>query len=1229
MNLSAPFVRRPIGTILMTIGVALAGAAAFFSLPVSPLPQVDFPTISVQAQLAGASPATMASSVATPLERRLGIIADVTQMTSSSRLGSSNITLQFGLDRDIDGAARDVQAAINAARVDLPATLRSNPTYRKLNPADSPIMVLALTSDTKTPGQIYDAAANIVQQQLSQVKGVGDVEVGGASLPAVRVELNPLALARYGIGLEDVRSALASANANRPKGVIDDGQLRLQIYTNDAGTKAADYAPLLVAYRNGSAVRLSDVADVEDGVEDVHNLGLYLNKTTTGSQTTSAGGGQGSGSQGAGHHRRQGGEADNSIPPTGGQAANAATPTDAGPAANTADAGNATGGQGSGSHHAKGAHGGPKAGGAAATVQAPAGAPTGTQGAAAGAGGGGNAMFAGRPAVIVQVLRQPGANIISTVDAVKARIPAVEAALPEDIQMDVAVDRTITIRSSLTEVERTVLFSVILVIAVVAFFLMNGKAVLIPSVAVAVSLLGALGVMFLLGFSLDNLSLMALTISTGFVVDDAIVVLENVTRHVEDGMRPFDAALKGAEEVGFTVLSISISLIAVFLPILLMGGIVGRLFREFAITLSVAIIVSLAVSLTTTPMMAAYLVGRPKPANEKSWFGRFADNVFGGMRRIYERVLDWSLDSGPIVLAVLIATIVLNVYLFTIVPKGFFPEQDTGQLAGGLQSDQSSSFQVTQRRLKQFVGIIGANPDVQTVVAFLGGGRGGSSAFLLVSLKPKGQRSGSSEKVMGDLRPKLGRVEGASLFLAPVQDLRIGGRQSNASYQYTLEADSLADLRTWAIKLTEAMNEQPVLEDVNSDQQDHGLQSFITIDQDKAARLGLTNTSIDNTLDDAFGQRDASTIYESVNQYHVVMEVAPQYAQDPTVLKDVYISSGHVATAAASAAAQGQTPIGVPTTAANVTPATQAAAIATGLAPSGAAVSKASTAAAAVSGPSGPPVRAASTGVAVSSSPEGMTPLSAIGTWADSSTPTSVNHQDTSPATTISFNLADGKSLSDATDAIARAQASIGMPATVHGSFQGTAQTFQASLATLPVLIVAAIVAIYLVLGILYESYIHPITVLSTLPSAGVGAVIALILFHIEFSIIAFIGVILLIGIVKKNAILMIDFALVAEREHGLDTRSAIRQAALTRFRPIMMTTFAAILGALPLAIGWGDGSELRQPLGVTIIGGLMVSQVITLITTPVIYLYLDRFRRRRPAPQPTGGPAPLPVPAA
>ncbi len=1112
MSLPALFIRRPIATVLLTVGIALAGVAAFFLLPVSPLPQVDFPTISVSASLPGASPETMATSVATPLEKHLGIISDVTQMTSSSRVGQTNVTLQFDLDRNIDGAARDVQAAINAARVDLPETLRSNPTYRKQNPADAPIMVLALTSATRTPGQIYDVASTIIQQQFSQVKGVGNVTLGGASLPAVRVELNPVALAKYGIGLEDVRAALASANANRPKGVVQNGPLQMQIYTNDTGLSAAIYAPLIVAYRNGDAVRLSDIAQVVDGVADIHNFGL----------------------------------------------------------------------------------------------------------------------FNGQPAVVVVVYREPGANIITTADGVKALIPTLKAVLPPDINMQVAIDRTISIRSSLADVERTVLIATLLVVGVVAFFLRNGRAILIPSVAVAVSLLGALGVMLLLHLSLDNLSLMALTVATGFVVDDAIVVLENITRHVEAGMNRLEAALLGAKEVAFTVLSISISLIAVFTPILLMGGIVGRLFREFAIVLSAAVLVSLIVSLTTTPMMSAYLVDRRRPDRPPNLFARVSDRAFTAMRDLYEKTLDWALDAGPVMLVVLAATIVLSVWLFIVVPKGFFPQEDTGQMIGGLQADQSSSFAITSQRIRRLVGVIRRDPSVQTVVAFAGNNAAGG--FMIVGLKPRNQRKGGAVEAIARLRPKLARISGVSLFLNPVQDVQVGGRQSNATFQYTLESENLPDLRTWATKLAAAMKTQPVLEDVNTDQEDHGLESFVTVDRDKAARLGVTDISLDNTLYDAFGQRQVSTIYQETNQYHVIMEADPAFTHDPTVLNDLYVSTGAAAPSnGGSSASSSSNPAAasasaVPTVNPNVPSGTNVAGRPGALpANVGALVA---VGASAVSGPAAPPGRAASQGVAVSTTPEQMVPLSAFATWADAATPTAVNHQDTQPATTISYNMAAGKSLSDAAKAIAQAQADIGMPITVHGSFQGTAKVFQQSTASEPVLILAAIVAIYIVLGILYESYVHPFTVLSTLPSAGIGALIALIVFHIEFSIISLIGVILLIGIVKKNAILMIDFALEAEREQGLPAREAIRQAALTRFRPIMMTTFAAILGALPLAIGGGEGSELRQPLGVTVIGGLLVSQLITLLTTPVVYLYLDRLRRhddvfiRRPQ-SPAGLPAP------
>ncbi len=1102
MNLSEPFVRHPIGTTLLTIGVALAGAVAFFLLPVSPLPQVDFPTVSVSASLPGASPETMASSVATPLERRLGLIADVSEMTSSSSTGSTRITLQFGLNRNIDGAARDVQAAINAARADLPTTLRSNPTYRKVNPADAPIMILALTSQSRTPGQIYDVAANVIQQQLSQVKGVGDVEIGGGSLPAVRVELNPLALARYGMALEDVRAALASANANRPKGVVEDGPRRLQVYTNDQGIVAADYRPLIVAWRNGSAVRLQDVGDVQDGVEDVHNLGL----------------------------------------------------------------------------------------------------------------------FNGKPAIVVVISRQPGANIISTVEQIKKTLPTLKAALPNDIDLNVAVDRTITIRASLQEVERTLLIAIALVVAVTAFFLKSGRATVVPAVAVSVSLLGTLGVMFLLGFSLDNLSLMALTVATGFVVDDAIVVLENITRHMEAGDGPFEAALKGAREVGFTVLSISVSLVAVFIPILLMGGIIGRLFREFAMTLSTAILVSLVISLTTTPMICAFMLKRARPGVDRPVFwARASDWMFGGMRRGYERALDWSLDSAPVTLAILICTIALNIYLFTIIPKGFFPEQDTGQLTGSMQADQSSSFQISKQRLTRFVSIIRRDPAVQTVVAFVNGGRGGGGGgFGFVSLKPLSERKGGADAVTARLRPKFSRVTGANMFLNPVQDVRVGGRQANATYQYTLEAPDVETLQTWAARLAEAMKQQPALEDVNSDTEQHGLESFVQVNRDTAAQLGINARAIDNALYDAFGQRQVSTIYRSKNQYHVVMEVAQQYANDPSALENVYVPAGNAGspqTAAVAGAGSGAVVVPAIVSAASSTTTSPGASTATSTSttPATTTAAAASTSAAAGAGPAAPPSRDASTGVAVSATAEKMVPLSAISTWADGSQPRSINHQDQSLATTISFNLAQGKSLSDADTAVKQAEADIGLPAAVHGGFQGTALVYQQSLANEPVLILGALIAVYIVLGILYESYIHPLTVLSTLPSAGVGAVAALLLFQTEFNIIGMIGVVLLIGIVKKNAIMIIDFALEAERSQGCTTREAIRQAALLRFRPIMMTTFAAILGALPLAIGWGEGAELRQPLGITIIGGLLVSQLLTLITTPVVYLYLDRFRRRSP----------------
>ena len=1059
MNLSAPFIRRPIATILLTLGISLAGATAYFFLPLAALPTVDLPTVAVSANLPGASPQIMATSVATPLERRLGQIADVSEMTSSSGTGRTQITLQFGLSRNIDGAARDVQAAINASRVDLPATLNSNPTYRKINPADAPILTMAMTSDTMTTQQIFDAADTILDQKISQVQGVGDVTAGGGASPAVRVELNLPALARYGISTEDVRAAIASANANSPKGQLVIGGRRLQIYANDQGKVAAAYAPLVIAYRNGSPVRLSDVATVYDGPLTRFNLGL----------------------------------------------------------------------------------------------------------------------FNGKPAVIIQITRQPGANIVAVVDRIKALLPSLQAQLPPQIKLDISIDRTLTIRASLKEVEKTLLTSVLLVVIVVLLFLHNGKATLIPAVAVVVSLLGALTLMFVLGFSLDNLSLMALTVATGFVVDDAIVVLENITRHVENGMPRMRAALIGAQEVGFTVVSMSISLIAVFIPILMMGGVVGLYFREFAMTLSAAILFSLIISLSTTPMMAARLISEKNkpypPKGPRSWWPRFAaawERGFDKLIHSYEDALDWALGHGLIMLAILFGIIALNVYLFTVVPKGFFPQQDTGTLQGFAQVDQASSFDLTSQKFRRLQAIIQRDPAVGSVTGFVMNNGGGMN----VALKSKAERGMSSDAVIQRLRPQLARVPGAQMFLQTTQDIRIGGRQSNAQYQYTLESDDLTALRTWTQKMTDALKAYPALTDVNNDQQDRGLETYLTVDRDSAARLGITNQTIDNTLYNAFGQRNVANIFNELNQYRVVMEADPKYSQDPTSLSDVYVASTGAATAAG-----------------------------------GAGVLRTST--------GGGGANQAQTGAAVATTVRPVVPLSAISHYALSMTPTTVNHQGQAVAATISFNMAPGMALSDAEAAVAQATAQVGMPGTVIGHFRGTAQVFEQSLASEPILVLSALVAVYLVLGVLYESYIHPITVLSTLPSAGVGAVVALMIFHIQFDIIALIGVILLIGIVKKNAIMMIDFALTAERDQGLDSKAAIRQAALLRFRPIMMTTFAAILGALPLAFGLGEGGELRQPLGVAIVGGLVASQMLTLLTTPVVYVYLDKLRKKRPATDP------------
>ena len=1048
----------------------------------APLPQVDFPTISVSAQLPGASPETVATSVASPLERHLGQIAGVTEMTSQSGIGQARITLQFELNRDIDGAARDVQAAIVAARADLPANLKSNPTYRKVNPADAPILILAMTSKTLSQGQMYDAASNVFQQRLSQISGVGQVIIGGSALPAVRVELNPKALFKYGIGLEDVRAALASANANSPKGTIDDGNQRYQVYTNDQSTKAADYAPLVVAYRNGAAVQLSDVAAVNDSVEDVRNLGLSN----------------------------------------------------------------------------------------------------------------------GQPSVLVIVFRQPGANIIETIDSVKESLPHLQAAMPADVNVTVAIDRSTTIRDSLRDTELTLVIAITLVTLVVFVFLRNFRATLIPGIAVPISILGTFGGMYLLGYSLDILSLMALTIATGFVVDDAIVVLENISRHLEAGMPRMQAALLGAQEVGFTVLSISLSLIAVFIPILLMGGILGRLFREFTITLSIAILISLAISLTTTPMMCALWL-KPREVDDAPRPRTLFDRVHGG----YERSLAWALRHGGLVMLILFGAVCLNVVLFTLVPKGLFPTQDTGRLIGSLQADQSVSFQAMTQKLRQMIDIVQSDPAVDHVVGFTGVGSGGgggqiNTGSVFVSLKPITQRP-SVDEVTARLRPQLAKVPGGRLFLIPVQDIRAGGRQSNSAFQYTLQSDSTDDLFTWTPKLVAALEHSAVLADVSSDQQQKGLETDLVIDRDTASRLGITASQIDTTLYDAFGQRQVSVIYSAINQYHVVMEIDPRYTQYPASLSDIYIATSG---GGASGTAQSNSPAGTVAAAATAKTAsatsanTTAAANANNNSARNAAINSLATA-----GKSN-----TSSGAAVSTAKETMIPLAAVAHYRPGNTPLAVNHQGLFVSSTISFNLQQGATLGEAAAEINEAINQIHMPASIHGSLAGTAQVFAQSLNNEPVLIVAAIAAVYILLGVLYESYIHPITILSTLPSAGVGALLALMLFHTQFDIIGTIGVILLVGIVKKNAIMMIDFAIHEKRVHNLGPRDAIFQACLLRFRPIMMTTMAAILGAVPLAVSFGNGGEIRRPLGISIMGGLIISQLLTLYTTPVLYLYMDRF---------------------
>jgi multidrug efflux pump len=1018
MSISEPFIHRPVATTLLTIAIALGGATAYNLLPVSPLPQVDFPTISVQASLPGASPETMASSVATPLERQFGRIAAVTEMTSASTLGGTSITLQFDLNRDINAAARDVEAAINAARGYLPTNLPNNPTYRKVNPADAPIFQVALTSDVLDRGQLYDLASTIITQKISQIRGVGQVYAQGGALPGVRVELIPMALNKYGVGLEQVRSVLNNSNANIPKGHFSDGFHTWEVGSNDQMFKAKDYRPLIVAYNNAAPVRLSDVADVVDSVEDVRNMGV----------------------------------------------------------AN------------------------------------------------------------GKPAVNVTINRQPGANIIDTVDAIRAALPQLKAALPQSVHWNVTQDQTVTIRESVRDIEKTLIISILLVVLVVFVFLRSPRTTLIPSVAVPVSLIATFGVMYLCGYSLDNLSLMALTISTGFVVDDAIVVIENITRYLEEGMKPFAAALRGASEIGSTVFTISISLVAVFIPLLMMGGIVGRLFREFAVTMSVAIAISMVVSLTTTPMMCAHLL---KEHTSHGWMYQTSERGFNWIVGLYGKTLDRVLRHPAITLAVLFATIGLNVYLFIHVPKGFFPQQDNGRLQGTIIADQDVSFQAMEKDLQRMMKIVQADPAVEAVTGFTGsqGGNGNTinQARVNIQLKPLEERGVSVYDVIERLRPKLGVIRGSRLYLQAAQDVRVGGRQSAALYQFTMRGDNVDDLTKYGPRMLNALRRVRLISDVNTDQQNSGLQAVVQYDRDTAARFGISAQLLDNTLYDAFGQAQASVMYTALNQYHVVMEAAPQYWQDPEFLKEIYVLD-----------------------------------------------------------PTGHPV-----------------PLSAISHYAPSVAPLAVNHQGLFPAVTISFNLAPNVSLGDAVNLIEDTARQMGLPATVQTFFAGTAQAYQDSLRNEPILIAAALVAVYIVLGMLYESCWHPITILSTLPSAGVGALLALVLWHTDLSIIAMIGIILLIGIVKKNAIMMIDFAIAAERGEGLRPRDAIYQACLLRFRPILMTTMSAMLGALPLALGNGVGGELRRPLGITIIGGLIVSQLLTLYTTPVVYLQLDRLRLR------------------
>ena len=1022
MNLSAPFIHRPVATTLLTVAIAIAGAIAFTVLPVSPLPQVDFPTISVNASLPGGSAEIMASSVATPLERQFGHIAGVSEMTSSSSLGTTSITIQFDLSRNIDGAARDVQAAINAARTYLPANLPGNPTYRKVNPADAPIMIIGLTSDKYGPDKLYDEASTIIQQRLSQIQGVGQVNAGGGALPSVRVEVNPTKLASLGLTMSNLQAALSIQNSNLAKGQITNGDISADIIANDQISHAEDYKPIIVGYNHGSAVRLSDVADVVDSVQNIRAAG-YLN---------------------------------------------------------------------------------------------------------------------GKRAVTLVIFRQPGANIIDTVDRIKDALPSVEASIPQGIETTIVLNRTTTIKASVSTVERTLMLSIVLVIIVVFIFLRSGRATLIPAVAVPVSLIGTFAVMYLCGYSLDNLSLMALTISTGFVVDDAIVVMENITRHIEDGMEPLAAALKGATEIGFTVFTISMSLIAVFIPLLLMGGIVGRLFREFAVTLSTAILVSMVISLTTTPMMCAHILKDPH-AEKHGRMYKAMDTGFDWVLSLYRRSLRWALENPVLILTVLLLTIALNVAIAIKIPKGFFPLQDTGSLGGAVRGPQDASYYSMKVAIQQILKVVKNDPAVENAISFTGGGGASNTANMYVALKPLDERKISASDVINRLRQPLNRIVGASSFLQASQDLRIGGRGSNALYQYTIQADNLADLNTWGPRLLARMMHLPGFQDVSSDQQDGGLDLLLHYDRVTAAQLGQTAQSLDSGLYSAFGQSEVSLIYTQLNQYYVVLEVAPEYWQSPEGLKNIYFH-----------------PAGTSSTTAS-----------------------------------------------------GNVPLATIATSKTNTTPLALNHTGLFPSVTVSFNLAPGFSLSDATLEIAQMQQQLGTPSTVHGFFAGTLLAYQQSLGTEPLLVVTAILAVFIVLGVLYESLVHPITILSTLPSASVGAMMALMLFKEDLNVISIIGIVLLIGIVKKNAIMMIDFALQAEREGGMNSEDAIFEACMLRFRPIMMTTMAALFGALPLAFGSGTGSELRRPLGITIVGGLIVSQMLTLYTTPVVYLALDRLRLR------------------